>query len=130
MNLNAAVPNTKSCIYIALMTACAHVAGPLQAKELAVTVKVNAARLNIGEPAGGRELYSRLKHAASVVCSNGVLAGLQAVESLADCEEAALGEAVRSANLPQLTVAYLEVHTLQQAATHGIEVPGALIASK
>ena len=64
------------------------------------------------------------------MCSNGILTGLQAVKSLVDCEEAALGETVRSANLPQLTVAYLGVHTLQQAATHGIEVPGALIASK
>ena len=129
MNLNALIPNTKSFIYIGLITACALLAGSLQAKELAVTVKVNAAGLNIGEPAGGRELYSRLKHAAAIVCSNRLL-GLQPVESLVDCEEAALGAAVRSANLPQLTVAYLGAHTSQQAAAYGIEVPGTFIASK
>jgi UrcA family protein len=130
MHLNAPVPNTKSFIYIVLMTACALLAGPLQAKELAVTLKVNTAGLKIGQPAGGRELYSRLKHAAAIVCGNGSQVGLQVVESLVGCKEAALGEAVRSANLPQLTVAYLGEHTLQQAATHGIEVPGVLIASK
>jgi len=35
----------------------------------------------------------------------------------------ALGEAIRSANLPLLTQAYLETHTFRQAAAYGIQVP-------
>ncbi len=39
------------------------------------------------------------------------------------CYEKALGNAVRSANMPLLTQVYLETHTLREAAARGIDVP-------
>src|ERR1700722_4615279 len=45
------------------------------------------------------------------------------------CYEKALGNAVRSANLPLLTLVYLATHTLQEAAAGGIGVPE-MIAAK
>jgi UrcA family protein len=132
MNINAPVLSAKSFIYMAVLAACALLSGPIQAKERIVTVKVsvNTAGLDVAQPAGGRELYSRLAHAAAIVCGGTNQVGLQAVDSFADCIAAAVGEAVRSAKLPQLTVAYLRTHTLQQAAALGIDVPAVLIAAR
>jgi hypothetical protein len=45
------------------------------------------------------------------------------------CYEKALGNAVRSAHLPLLTQAYLETHTLREAAARGIDLP-VMIAAK
>jgi hypothetical protein len=44
------------------------------------------------------------------------------VANVSGCCEKAVGDAVRSANLPQLTLAYLRTHTPQEAAAHGIPV--------
>jgi UrcA family protein len=125
MNIRAPVLNAKAFTYVATLAACALLSGPIQCKERIVTLKVSVstAGLDVRQPAGARELYSRLRHAANVVCGNGVRVGLQTIGDFAGCVETALGEAVRSANLPQLTIAYLRTHTLQQATTHGIEVP-------
>jgi hypothetical protein len=41
-----------------------------------------------------------------------------------------LGEAIRSANLPLLTQAYLETHTFRQAAVYGIQVPAPVAAKR
>jgi UrcA family protein len=125
MNIRAPVLNAKAFTYVAALAACALLSAPIQSKERIVTLKVsvNTAGLDVGQPAGARELYSRLRHAANVVCGNGMRVGLQTIGDFAGCVETAIGEAVRSANLPQLTMAYLTTHTLQQATTHGIEVP-------
>jgi UrcA family protein len=125
MNIRAPVLNTKSLTYVAALATCVLLSGPIRAGERIVTVKVSVTTtgLDVGQPAGARELYSRLQHAANVVCGNGMRVGLQTIGDFAGCVETALGEAVRSANLPQLTIAYLRTHTLQQATTHGIEVP-------
>jgi UrcA family protein len=132
MNINATVLNAKSFIYITVLATCALLSGPLEANERIVTVKVsvNTVGLDVGQPAGGRELYSRLAHAAAIVCGGTDRVGLQAVYSFSGCIETTVGEAVRSANLPQLSVAYLRTHTLQQAATLGIDVPAVLVAAK
>jgi UrcA family protein len=132
MNINAPVLSVRSFFYIAVLATCVLLTAPIQAKERIVTVKVSVdtAGLDVGQAAGGRELYSRLARAAAIVCGDSIQLGLKAVDSLAGCMETAVGEAVRSANLPQLTVAYLRTHTLQQAATLGIDVPAVLIAAK
>lgn len=132
MTINVPALSAKSFIYIAVLAAYALLSGPTQAKERIVTVKVSVdtAGLDVGQAAGGRELYSRLARAAAIVCGSGNQVGLQAVDSLTDCMETAIGQAVRSANLPQLTLAYLRNHTLQQAATLGIDVPAVLVAAK
>jgi UrcA family protein len=131
MNIRAPVLNAKSLAYVAALAASALLSGPIRAGERIVTVKVSVttAGLDVGQPAGARELYARLQHAANVVCGNGMRVGLQTIGDFAGCVETALGEAVRSANLPQLTMVYLTTHTRQQATTRGIEVP-VLVAAK
>jgi UrcA family protein len=84
---------------------------------------VSIAGLDVGQPAGARALYVRLRHAAIEVCGSGMRVDLRAVDDFAGCIETAVGEAVRSAHLPQLTLEYLKTHTLQQALNHRIDVP-------
>ncbi len=123
MNIRAPVLNAKAFTFVAALAACALLSGPIHAQERIVTVKVsvNTAGLDVGQPTGARRLYSRLHVAANVVCGT--------IDDFAGCVETAIGEAVRSANLPQLTAEYLRTHTLQQATTHGIDVP-VLVAEK
>ena len=125
MNILAPSLNTKAFVYTAALAACALLSGPVQAEEAVVTVKasVNTAGLDVGQPAGARALYGRLQRAAVEVCGSGMRVGLRAVDDFAGCIETAVGEAVRSANLPQLTLEYLKTHTQQQAVNHRIDVP-------
>jgi UrcA family protein len=125
MNIRAPVLDAKAFTCVAALAACALLSGPLQAEERIVTVKVsvNTAGLDAGQPAGARQLYGRLQHAAKFLCGRGMRVGLQPVDDFAGCVESAIGEAVRSAHLPQLTMVYLSTHTLKQATTHGIDVP-------
>jgi hypothetical protein len=60
-------------------------------------------------------LYSRLQHAAQVVCTHGMRVDLVPSRDPQGCYEKALGNAVRAANLKLLTQVYLETHTLRQA---------------
>jgi UrcA family protein len=131
--MNTIFPVLKAKAYLgtAAVAACAILSGPVQAKEYIVDVKVavNTAGLDLKQPADARELYRRLQKAANIVCGHGNRVDLQAVPDFAACYEQALGDAVRSANRPQLTLVYLRSHTIQDAATRGIEVP-ALVAAK
>ena len=131
MNIRAPVLDAKAFTCVAALAACVLLSGPVQAEERIVTLKVsvNTAGLDVGQPAGARQLYGRLQHAANLVCGRGMRVGLQAVDDFAGCVESAIGEAVRSAHLPQLTMAYMSTHTLQQATAHGVDVP-ALVAAK
>jgi len=131
MNTNFPVLKAKAYIGTAALAACAILSGPAQAKEHIVDVKlsVNSAGLDLKQPTDARELYRRLQKAANIVCGHGNRVDLRAVPDLAACYEQALGDAVRSANRPQLTIVYLRSHTIQDAATRGIEVP-ALVAAK
>ncbi len=130
MNTNFSVLNAKAYICTAAVAACI-LSGPVQAKEHIVDVKlsVNTAGLDLKQPADARALYRRLQKVANIVCGHGNRVDLRAVPDFAACYERALGDAVRSANTPQLTIVYLKSHTLQDAATRGIEVP-ALVAAK
>jgi UrcA family protein len=125
MNIRAPNLNTKALACAVTLAACALLSGPLQAEEPFVTVKasVSFAGLDVGQPAGARALYVRVRHAAIEVCGRGMRVGLRPVDDFSGCIETAVGEAVRSANLPQLTLEYLKTHTLQQAANHQIDVP-------
>ena len=131
MNANAPVLNTKSFICIAAVAGCAVLSGPVQAKHQVVTVKisVSTAGLDLDQPADAREVYRRLQKAAFTLCGDANRVGLQLLADFSSCYEKALGGAVGSVNRPQLTTAYLRTHSLQDAATHGIDVPP-LVAAK
>jgi UrcA family protein len=117
-------PGRRTCLGIAALTASVLLAGAVQAgSTFPITVKVNAAGLDLSQVAGIRALYSRLKTAADAVCGNAYRVGLQPVASYADCYEKALGAAVQSVNQTRLTLEYLGTHTLKDAAAHGIELP-------
>jgi UrcA family protein len=105
--------------------ACALFAGNVAAKdqEFTVAYRVSAQGLDLTQPAGAHEFYSRLKHAAQVVCTHGMRVDLKPVTNENACYERALGDAIRSVNLPLLTQVYLATHTLQEAAARGIDVP-------
>jgi UrcA family protein len=119
----------KASICIGAMAACALLSGIVQAEEVTVKMSVSTAGLDTGQPAGARALYDRIRSAANVLCGSGNRVGLRAVDDFTGCVEKAVGDAVRSAGLPQLSLAYLATHSLQDAANHGIDVP-ALVAAK
>ena len=104
---------------------CTLFAGSVAAKdqEFTVAYRVSTQGLDLSQPVGAQELYSRLKHAAQVVCTHGMRVDLKPVTDENACYEKALGDAIRSVNLPLLTQVYLATHTLQQAAARGIGVP-------
>jgi UrcA family protein len=115
----------------AAAAACALAAGHVVADghEVTVAIHVNSQGLDLTQPAGARQFYARLVHAARVACSHGERVDLAPVPDPAACEAKALGGAVRSANQPLLTRAYLGTHTLQEATTYAIAVP-AQVATK
>jgi UrcA family protein len=125
MNTDTSSLNARTLSCIAASAACAVLSWPLQAtdRDVIVKVSVSTAGLDLSQPAGARELYSRLQKAAHIVCSSSGRVALQPVTDFATCREKALGDAVRSVNRPQLAIAYLRTHTLQEAAAHGIDVP-------
>jgi len=116
----------------AAIVACTFIAGSVAAKDqevFTVAYRVTTRGLDISQPAGAHELYSRLQHAAQVVCTHGMRVDLAPSPDPQGCYEKALGNAVRSAHLPLLTQAYLETHTLREAAARGIDLP-VMIAAK
>ncbi|HEY3654999.1 MAG TPA: UrcA family protein, partial [Steroidobacteraceae bacterium] len=86
-------------------------------------IQVSTQGLDLSQPAGAHELYTRLQRAAQVVCTHGMRVDLAPSPDPRECYEKALGNAVRAANLKLLTQVYLASHTLQEAAAHGIDVP-------
>jgi UrcA family protein len=115
----------------AAIVACTFYAGDAMAQGHEVTVarQVSTQGLDLSTPAGARELYSRLKNAAWIVCTRANRVGLDPTPDPDACSEKALGEAIRSAHKPLLVQAYLETHSLRQAAAHGIDV-AAQVAAK
>jgi len=118
-------------VLAAAVVVCTLFAGSVGAndKEFTVAYRVNTQGVDLSTPAGARKMYSRLKHAADVVCTDGNRVDLAPPPSPTACFEDALANAVRSLNSPLLTQVYLETHTLQQAAIHNIDIP-ALVAAK
>jgi len=130
MKTKAAVLKAKPFICIALLAACAVLSGPVQASDHEVTVKisVSTAGLDLSQPADARKVYARIQEAAYIVCTQGMRVDLKPVQYFMGCYEKALGDAVRSVNQPQLTMAYLATHRPDQAAAYGIEIPARMAA--
>jgi hypothetical protein len=84
--------------------------------------------LNLNDPAGAREFYQRLNIAAYVACTRANRVGLAPSPDPRGCSEKALAEAVRSANVPLLTQAYLATHTVREAMASGIRLPPEMAA--
>jgi UrcA family protein len=101
-----------------------------QGSEAIVAYHVSTQGIDVSKPEGARELYRRLKNAAWIVCTRANRVGLEPSPDPDACYEKALGEAISSAHIQLLTQAYLETHSLRQAAAHGIEVPVQEVAAK
>jgi UrcA family protein len=131
MNANCSNLRAKAITCIATVAACAVIFAPVQAKSAEVTVKVpvTSAGLDLSRPAGVQELYRRLKKAGKIACGHGYRVDLVPLNDVAGCDEKVIGDAVRSANLPQLTALYLKARALQDAKAHGVDVPE-LVAAK
>ena len=117
-------------IRAAAAIACTLFAGNVAAagREVTVAIHVSMQGVDITQPAGAQKFYERLKHAAQVACTHGNRVDLQPAPDPAGCYEKALGDAIRSVNMPLLTLVYLETHTLWQAAALGIKVPAQMAA--
>jgi UrcA family protein len=105
-------------------------AGGAAASDHNVTVSshISSDGLDLSQPADARTFYSRLENAAYMLCTRGTRADLVPVDNVKVCYEKALGDAVRAAKRPMVTLAYLGNHTLQQAAAYSIEVPARVAA--
>jgi UrcA family protein len=99
-----------------------------QGHDVTVVIHVSTQGLDLHHPAGAQEFYARLKHAADVACTHGNRVDLKPPSDPVACYEKALGEATRSVDLPLVTQAYLETHTLRQAAAYGIKAPAQVAA--
>jgi UrcA family protein len=129
MYAKAAVTSARLFVGAATVV-CTMFAGNVVAKDKIVTVAihVSAQGLDLSQPADAQTFYTRLQNAAWVACTRGDRVGLSPVEPLKVCYEKALGDAVHASNRPIVTHIYLDTHTLQEAAVHGIEVPAQVAA--
>jgi UrcA family protein len=129
MYAKAAVTRSRVVLGVAAL-ACALFAGVVAAKDHEVTVAVHVSTqgLDLSQPAGALKFYTRLQDAARVVCTHGNRVDLAPSPDPESCYEKALGDSIRSANVPLLTQVYLETHTLRQAAARGIDVPAQMAA--
>jgi UrcA family protein len=129
MYAKTAVLSARSVLGAAAV-ACTLLAGNVAAEDnkVIVAIHVSTQGLDLRQPAGAQEFYSRLKRAARVACTHGNRVDLAPAPDPEGCYEKALGDAIRSANVPRLTQVYLETHTLRQAAARGINVPAQMAA--
>ena len=116
-------------VLAATCVACSLFAGTVVAKDHNVTIslRVSSQGLDLSQPADARTFYTRLENAAWTVCTRGTRVGLLPADDKFRCYQTALGEAVHASNKPLVTQIYLATHTLQEAASHGIE-PAQLVA--
>jgi len=123
MYAKTALPSARTLLNIALASML--FSGALAAQEHKVTVAmpVSAQGLDLTRATDARAFYTRLENAAWVACTRGNRVDLEPVADVKGCYEKALGGAVRSAKAPLVTQIYLSSHTIEQAATHGIEIP-------
>ena len=117
-------------LVVAASVVCTLFAGNLAAKDKIVTVaiQVSARGLDLNKPAGAQTFYTRLQNAAWVACTRGDRVDLLPVDPQKVCYEKALGDAVHASNKLLITQMYLATHTLQEAASHGIDVPAQVAA--
>jgi UrcA family protein len=119
---------TARSILGAAAVACTLFAANVAAKDhrVIVAIHVSTQGVDLSQPAGAQGFYTRLQHAARVACTHGNRVDL--TPAPASCYEKALGDAIRSANVPLLTQVYLVTHTLREAAARGINVPAQIAA--
>jgi UrcA family protein len=124
MSTKAALRHARSVLGAATL-ACALFAGNVAAKEHAVivTIHVSTHGLDLSLSPGAHEFYARLQHAAWVACTHANRVDLAPSLNPQGCYEKALGDAIRSADVPLLTQVYLNSHSIQEAAARGIGVP-------
>jgi len=127
MYANTALTSARLLVSAAAVT-CTLLATDIRAADVTVAIQVSTQGLDLKKSADARTFYRRLHFAAWVACTRGNRVNLQPVDDLRGCVEGALGGAIRSAKTPLLTQAYLQNHTLQEAAKYGIEVPTQLAA--
>jgi UrcA family protein len=130
MYTKTAVMSARSVLGAAAV-ACTLLAGNVAASDHRITVAIHVSTqgLDLSQPAGAQQFYTRLQHAARVVCTHGNQVGLAPSPDPEGCYEKALGDAIRSANVPLLTRVFLETHTLREAAARGIDVPAQVAAT-
>jgi UrcA family protein len=124
-----AVMSARSVLGAAAIT-CTLFAGNVWAGDHAVTITMHVSTqgLDLTQPDGAHQFYMRLKRAARVVCTHGNRVDLEPDPTPESCYEKALGDAIRSVNVPLLTQVYLATHTLREAAARGIDVPAQIAA--
>jgi UrcA family protein len=129
MYIKTVVVSARSLIGAATV-ACTLFAGSVVAQDQNVTIalQVSSQGLDLNRPGDAQTFYTRLDHAAWVVCTHGNRVDLVPSDDPKGCHEKALGGAVRAAKVPMVTQIYLTYHTLQQAAVHGIDVPAQIAA--
>ena len=130
MYTKTAVMSARSVLGAAAV-ACTLLAGNVAASDHRITVAIHVSTqgLDLSQPAGAQQFYTRLQHAARVVCTHGNRVDLAPAPDPVACYEKALGDAIRSANVPLLTRVFLETHTLREAAARGIDVPAQVAAT-
>ena len=126
MYTKTAVMSARSVLGAAAV-ACTLLAGNVAASDHGITVAIHVSTqgLDLSQPAGAQQFYTRLQHAARVVCTHGNQVGLAPSPDPEGCYEKAL----QSANVPLLTRVFLETHTLREAAARGIDVPAQVAAT-
>jgi UrcA family protein len=114
----------------AAAAACALFAGNVAAQDHTIidSIELSTRGLDLTRPADVQNFYQRLENAAWVLCTRGTRVALEDVDDFKGCHAKALGDAIRSANMPMLTLIYLQTHTVQEAAARGITVPSQLAA--
>jgi len=124
MNTNPHMTRANALICIVAVAAGTILSGGAESKSRVVNVSyhVSTDGLDLNRPADAGQLYSRLEHAAGIVCSHGNRVDLEPLAHPSDCYENVVGNAVRSINRPQLTMIYLRKHSVQDAMTRGIDV--------
>lgn len=124
MHAKTVVMSARSLLGAATV-ACTLFAGTVVAKDHNVTIALHVSTqgLDLSQPADAQRFYTRLEHAAWVVCTHGWRVDLVPLDDPKGCHEKALGDAIRSAKVPMLTQIYLANHTLQEAAARAISVP-------
>jgi UrcA family protein len=129
MNRSIHIARASSVVGAAAL-ACICFAGNASAEEhvVPVSVPVSSQGLDLSKPEDAKTFLVRMQNAAWVVCTRGTRVDLKPSDDLKGCYEQALGDAVRSVNMPMVTLSYLATHTLQQAAAHRIQVPAQFAA--
>jgi UrcA family protein len=111
------------------IVACLICAGATAAEHAVdVSKKISSEGLDLTRAADAQTFLTRLEGAAWMLCKRGTRVDLKPVDNFKECYEKALGDAVRATNKASVTQAYLIKHTLQDAASHGIELPAQLAA--